>query len=122
MDISVLKGKRIVRVEGLECGKDEIEIACADGSLYKMYHYQDCCESVRLEDIVGDPSDLTGLVVDARQESREATEEERSDDSATWTFYIIQTERGCVTLRWLGESNGYYSESVDFVQVGNESL
>ena len=41
----------------------------------------------------------------------------RLDNSVTWTFYEIATNKGRITLRWCGTSNGYYSESVDFVKV-----
>lgn len=40
-----------------------------------------------------------------------------ANESFTWTFYLIQTNKGHVTLRWLGSSNGYYSESVRFARV-----
>ena len=115
---SNLLGKTITSIEGANKGSGEIRIKTSDGKSYRMYHYQDCCEYVRVEDIVGDVSDLVGKPVTMAEEVSNADDPKPYDDdgdtSHTWTFYKLATVKGYVTLRWLGESNGYYSESVDF--------
>jgi hypothetical protein len=98
---------------------DEIYFETVDGEKYKMYHSQDCCESVYIESVVGDVEDLIGfpillaeeVVSYENPEGYDATD--KYQDSFTWTFYKLATVKGYVDIRWYGESNGYYSESVD---------
>ncbi len=120
-DISVLNGRHLVSVTGLEAGSDRVVIECEDGTEWVMVHCQDCCESVSVEEVVGDVADLQdAVVIDARCETNSEDpppSEWGPPESFTWTFYIIQTTKGAVTIRWLGESNGYYSEGVDFELV-----
>jgi len=114
---SDLKGKTIISITGATVGNDRITFATAEGKSYLMYHSQDCCEGVQIEDIAGDVNDLIGSpVLQADEESNSDPIEgvEAGDESFTWTFYRIATAKGLVVLRWLGTSNGYYSESVDF--------
>lgn len=61
----------------------------------------------------------TALFGDPLVQAFEKTSRGDVDDhlSGTWTFYTLATKRSSVTLRWYGESNGYYSEDVDFKQV-----
>jgi hypothetical protein len=121
-DVSELEGKTLTKIEGMEKGSDEIMFYTDDGKRYLMYHDQDCCESVTVDDVCGRVEDLMGSPI------IRATEDSNSDeppggayepDSFTWTFYNLATRKGHVTIRWYGESNGYYSESVDFKEVDN---
>ena len=116
-----LKGKIVTEIKGCKVGSDEIRFICNDGSEYLMYHVQDCCESVTLEDIAGDVNDLINSEIMLAEEvtSNENPEGVKPEyqDSFTWTFYKLRTINGSVTLRWYGESNGYYSESVDFAKL-----
>lgn len=118
MEISELIGKTIVEIQK---GNDRTDFKCSDGSAYAMYHNQDCCESVSIEDVIGDLSDLLNnpIILAEESTSSESPEGKPSDsESQTWTFYKLATVKGYVTIRWWGTSNGYYSESVDFEKVG----
>lgn len=113
---SSLVGKTIVCIDK----QDEIiNFVCSDGSEYGMWHEQDCCENVRVEDVIGDLDDLLNSPI------IKASEDSNSEDAAvydgeeswTWTFYNIATIKGHVTIRWYGASNGFYSEGVSFYQT-----
>lgn len=113
-----------------------IKFVDSEGGEYLMYHEQDCCEGVWIDDICGDLQDLVGTPIlvaeevsnemfeeDWKRQEKERMEKARSEDefywlseSYTWTFYKFATAKGYVDIRWYGESNGYYSESVDFVK------
>ncbi len=124
--IEELVGKTVNKIDGSK-GSDEIHFFCTDGTRYRMLHHQDCCESVYIEDIIGDLEDLLNtpiLTAEGRYEDADALHgaaglvQRRADDgygdTATWTFYEFRTIKGSVTIRWYGSSNGYYSETASF--------
>ena len=119
-NIDQLIGKTITAIIGMEQGEDSVVFTCDDGSEYTMYHEQDCCESVQINDVEGDASDLIGspiVVAEEFSSDDQPAPPGEYDESYTWTFYRLATAKGFVVLRWLGESNGYYSESVDFAKT-----
>ena len=114
IDFSSLLGKVMKEVD---VGSNNIKFVTVDGEVYNMYHCQDCCESVSVESVVGDVQDLIGVPLLVAEESSsgenpEGAEVSEYQESFTWTFYKLATIKGYVDIRWYGESNGYYSESV----------
>ena len=98
----------------------------ADGTRASFYHDQDCCECVQIDDIVGDLEDLIKSPILMAEEVSNVDNHEGSVgfdyDSFTWTFYKFATIKGYVTVKWLGYSNGYYSERVSFYDSKEKPL
>jgi len=130
--LDFLIGKTMVSVARATINGDDCIVFRADtGEAWSFFHQQDCCESVCIESIVGDLTDLVGspiLVAEevtswdvdlpavyavelalVRSSGNRCT---YADGSETWTFYKFATLKGYVDIRWYGESNGYYSERV----------
>lgn len=135
LGVEILVGKTIIDIQN-----DEFQITFTVESdnqqpvKYQMTHEQDCCESVTVDDIVGDMYDLLDSPVLRATEDvnswenpdfprkdnvpfKAGTPSVYDEDTWTWTFYNIATKKGHVTIKWYGTSNGYYSERVDFKRI-----
>ena len=76
-------------------------------------HWEMIGQEVPLSELVGSPIQIA-------DESRGDTgyDEEREGNSHyLWTFYRFATKKGYVDLRFLGTSNGFYSEEMTFVRL-----
>lgn len=111
-------GHTVTAVHGLARGSGKLRIETDAGTLV-LHHLQSCCETVDIDDFEGDADDLIGRTVLFAEEvvnGHEAghTGAQQPDyDSTTWTFYKFRTTGGDLWVRWLGTSNGCYSEDVD---------
>ncbi len=122
-DVEVTKlcllGKTLSSVE-IDKQNNEIIFLTTSNKKYKMYHDQECCEKVEIESINGNLEDLIGnplLIAEEISQSFEHLVNDCYENSNTWTFYKFATIKGTVDIRWHGSSNGYYSESVDLVEI-----
>lgn len=136
--IEMLKGLVLESVT-VNPEQDRITFKTTCGRQFLMYHQSDCCESVDIESIEGDLADLIGEPILLAEEATSCDGDidvstwspdararhlidpivfpHVSGEPHTWTFYKLATRKGYVDIRWFGESNGYYSESVDFVET-----
>lgn len=117
-ELASLNGKVIQKITGLSKYSDEVDIFTTDGGHYRFYHSQSCCENVSLEDYdLSTHSIDGGTVINAYESSNPPNPPECTAESFTWTFYKIETTKGGLWMRWLGTSNGWYSESVNFINL-----
>ena len=122
MNFSILKGLTITSIDGLEDDSAEVIFTTSEGRRFEMSHSQDCCERVSIEDVCGDVNDLLNSPILLAEEVTSDEDpgdvnKEYHDDLYCWTVYKLSTFKGDVTIRWYGESNGYYSVGVDFHEI-----
>jgi len=123
MSVSKMIGKTMVSVKQID--NDRIEFVDTEGIEYALYHQQDCCESVYIEDVVGDLQHLVNAPlymaeeVYSSDEPKKHEDSEYTDESFTWTFYKFATVHGYVTIRFYGSSNGYYGETANLYINGD---
>ena len=124
ISVDYLVGKEFTKVEQ---EKDEtIIFHSKNGDIIEMYHSQYCCEYVHIEDINGNLEWLENTPIIQALEKTNSYEyigqEDDKPESFTYTFYTLRTKKGSVDIRWFGESNGYYSEGVDFWLTSKKDL
>lgn len=97
-EVAELLGKTIVEIDGAKEDSKAIVFLCDDGTKFMMYHEQDCCEYVAVNDICGDVSRLLKTPITKAEEVAHDSEDDE-DGSHTWTFYHLATVKGYVTIR-----------------------
>ena len=110
-DIKDMVGKKVL---GIYYDEENFQILTDDG-VYAFYHEQSCCESVWLTQVDG----INDKLIGSRIVIAEVVTDEKDTEYGhiTWSFYKIGTSKGMIDFRWQGESNGYYSETVDLVKI-----
>ena len=121
-NLKALVGQTVTAIEREPTGEGVLlRLHLADGTTMAFIHEQDCCESVGLDDVEGDDDAIVGSPILVAEEVSNTPAEPKDEDDAkygsfTWTFYKLATVKGYMTIKFYGTSNGYYSESVDFVR------
>ena len=110
-NIKDMIGKKVV---GIYYDEENFQII-TDDCVYAFYHEQDCCEDVWLTQVDG----ISDKIIGSRIVMAEEVVDEKYTEygHVTWTFYKIGTTKGMIDFRFQGESNGYYSESVDLIKI-----
>lgn len=123
VEIDFIKGKIFTSFERIY---NNMLFLHNDEITFMMHHEQQCCEHVYLADICGDLEDLINTPIVAAYASsneevekcnkqagpNQKNEDEDEDMCMEYTFYTIRTMKGTVVLRFIGESNGYYSTAI----------
>lgn len=133
---TTLRGLTLKSLTLNKTGESRVTLETTCGRTFVLYHSQDCCESVTIYDTKGAKAKVIGVPLLKVTEAllsggsgrghddewpEDASDDGYRDESWTWTIYTFHTDKGTYTIRWLGSSNGYYSESVSFCEEGGRS-
>ncbi len=114
----VLVGEVLDSVD-IDREENQILLTTRSGRRFMVYHEQDCCESVRMVGQNGSFDELIGKPIVEARDFAVDTSEEAIDSSQTTTTLVFRVDDQTVISRWIGDSNGYYSESVDIAELIN---
>ncbi len=115
-EIKELVGQTIKKSSLYPKSGDDVLDIVTENFRYRLYHDQNCCESVAIERVSGIEY-LFGKVLEAEETYPDIPCDQ---ESYTWTNYKFVTENGTCEILWLGYSNGYYSESVSLDRTNGE--
>jgi hypothetical protein len=111
-----LLGKTLKKIENIN--NEYLIFQLKNNHLFCLYHEQDCCEKVTIEDICGDLNDLINVPILLAELIEQKNPEDRiTCTTSTWSFYKLSTIKGSVTIRWYGSSEGEYSETVNWKKI-----
>lgn len=112
-----LKGQIITKIKADSL---DVLIETVSGNKYRIHHSQDCCESVDVKKTIGNVKDILNQEITLAEEDLKEPDwykPKYADDSHTWTSFYLETAKGRFEIWILGESNGYYDESVSFEKI-----
>ena len=111
----VLVGEVLDAVD-IDRKENQILLTTRSGRRFLVYHEQECCEKVAIFGQDGSFDKLIGKpIVEARDIAVDTGDDEL--DSQTTTTLVFRVDDQTVISRWVGDSNGYYSERVDIAEL-----
>lgn len=116
--IEELVGETLAYID-VDDSMEKIMLTTVSGRQFMIHHYQDCCEVVGMESTEGDWRALIGKAIEVASHEEDGRESEYG--SGTETTLTFKVDGATVISRWVGESNGYYSESVTITELAGEN-
>ncbi len=116
VEFSDLVGEVLDAVD-IDREENQILLTTRSGRRFLVYHEQDCCETVAISGQDGNFGKLIGKPIVEARDFAVDTSEEAIDSSQTTTTLVFRVDDQTVISRWIGDSNGYYSESVDIAEL-----
>lgn len=118
-----LKGQVIKAITFEHDRHDTSLVITTATGMYKLKHIQDCCESVTIVAQLGNIFDVLEVPITLAEEDCTDTMppafgvDKESHESVTYSTYTLTASSGTWKFLVIGESNGYYGETMSFNKI-----